>query len=309
MPNRLSLSDTVALAVVVATLAGLIPSGAARAADLDPPYLGSQAYPEDKVEFGSGWYIRGDLGATRLPEIRTGSSALLSDAQAAQVFNAGGDPQLINIRGTAGTTSIANGSDLGYTASLGAGYKFNSWFRGDIIADFHKPVVGTASNGDVFCQTGIVTPQVLNSGGVAAPTTGACSGAYSAKLSSYDVLANIYLDLGTWSVFTPYVGAGAGLSFGHYQTSSVYTQGNNVHYNVTYTDQSGGTTSENFDRTASGTYYSFAWALMAGVGIDIYDHTKLDLGYRYLNLGRISGFSGTLYSHEVRAGIRYMIDD
>ena len=66
---------------------------------------------------------------------------------------------------------------------------------------------------------------------------------------------------------------------------------------------------ENYDRRASGTYYNFAWALMAGAAYDIYDHTKLEIGYRYLNLGRISGVSTTLNSQEVRAGIRYMIDN
>ena len=282
----------------------------ARAADLDTPYIGSQQFPEDKVEFGSGWYIRGDLGATRLPSVSTSGGPLLTNAQAANVFNGGGNPQLINIKGAAATTpTVTNGRNLGYTASLGAGYKLNSWFRGDVIADFHQPVVGVANNSDVFCQTGIVTPQVLNVNGVAAPLTGSCSGAYAAKLSSYDVLVNVYVDLGTWGIVTPYVGAGAGLSFGHYQTSSTYTQGNNSPYNVSYTNQGGGTTTENFNRTSSGTYYNFAYALMAGVGIDIYDHTKLDIGYRYLNLGRIPNVSGTLSSNEIRAGIRYMIDE
>ncbi len=297
------------LGALVLTLAG-VAACPARAADLDTPYLGSQQpLPEDKVEFGSGWYIRGDLGATRSPRVSTGGGTLLTDSQAAANFNAGGDPQIVNIRNANSTASITNGSEVGYTASLGAGYKVNNWFRGDVIADFHKPIVGNGRNNDVFCQTGIATPQILNSSGIAAPLTGVCTGAYYAKLSSYDVLANVYIDLGTWSIVTPYVGAGAGLSFGHYQTSSTYTQGNNVHYNPTYTDQSGGSTTQNFDRTSSGTYYSFAWALMAGVGIDVYDHTKIDIGYRYLNLGKIPGVSGTLYSHEVRAGVRYMIDD
>jgi opacity protein-like surface antigen len=85
--------------------------------------------------------------------------------------------------------------------------------------------------------------------------------------------------------------------------------GNNNAYGPSYTDQSGGTTTPNFNRTISGTYYNFAYAAMAGAAIDVFSHTKLDIGYRYLNLGSISGISGTLYSHEVRAGVRYMIDN
>ena len=54
-------------------------------------------------------------------------------------------------------------------------------------------------------------------------------------------------------------------------------------------------------------YHTFAFALMAGVAIDVFDHTKLDIGYRYLNDGRFQG--ATMYYHQVRAGLRYMIDN
>jgi opacity protein-like surface antigen len=57
--------------------------------------------------------------------------------------------------------------------------------------------------------------------------------------------------------------------------------------------------------------------LMAGAAIDITSGLKLDLGYRYVNLGeartRLDQFGvGTklkaIDSHEVRVGVRYMID-
>ena len=64
--------------------------------------------------------------------------------------------------------------------------------------------------------------------------SGGCTGNYVGKLSSYDVLFNGYLDLGTWYGITPFVGVGAGLSFGHYQTSSTFIQSNGVPYQVTY---------------------------------------------------------------------------
>ena len=199
----------------------LMPS-AAQAADLDAPYVGSQQFPEDKVEFGSGWYIRGDMAATRLPKIKPI------------------DPQL------AGPTYITPNGGLGYDASLAGGYKLNTWFRADLMADFHEP------------QTTVY-----------------------GSLNAYDVLVNGYVDLGTWYHVTPYIGAGAGMSFGH---AAINDYGN--------------------------TYHAFAWALMAGFGIDVYDHTKLDIGYRYLNLGTIPGATiKTLGSHEFRVGVRYMIDD
>ena len=184
--------------------------------------------------------------------------------------------------------------------------------------DYHQPVTGAGQSGnnDVFCPTGVTYPnKVTNADGSVtwgAPdyANGGCTGYYKAQASSYDVLANAYIDIGTWYHVTPYVGAGVGLSFGHFQTSSTYIQANNTPYQVSYTDPKfGATFSQNFDRSASGTYYNFAFAGMAGVAIDVYAHTKLDIGYRYLNLGHVASLGGTLYEHEVRAGLRYMIDN
>jgi opacity protein-like surface antigen len=62
--------------------------------------------------------------------------------------------------------------------------------------------------------------------------------------------------------------------------------------------------------------YSFAWALMAGFSVAVMDHVQLDAGYRFLNLGTISGISAVTglqtteraIANEIRAGLRYMID-
>jgi opacity protein-like surface antigen len=48
---------------------------------------------------------------------------------------------------------------------------------------------------------------------------------------------------------------------------------------------------------------------MAGFSVDVFDHTKLDIGYRYLNQGSVPGGTGVLSSQEVRAGLRYMVDN
>ena len=59
----------------------------------------------------------------------------------------------------------------------------------------------------------------------------------------------------------------------------------------------------------------FAWAAMAGVSYAVAPHTLLDVGYRYLDLGRatVSLFPSAsvtrgLSSQQVRFGVRYMID-
>ncbi len=278
------------LAMLVATASTA--STTLRAADLDPGYAEIPALQETKVEFGSGWYIRGDLAATRI--LHATSSNPTFDTT---------DPASIP---TAPTISFNSSSDLGYTASLGAGYQFNKWFRADAVFDFHEPVASNYSGAPKSCP-GSYTE---NAAGTYVLGQEGCIPHYGANLQTYDVLFNGYIDLGTWYNVTPYVGAGVGLAFGHYSASSNYFQSNGVPYHNTITyPPSGEVFYEDFDSSKSGTYYNVAFALMAGIAIDVFDHTKLDIGYRYLNLGKIGGSTTSLYEQQVRAGLRYMIDN
>ena len=74
---------------------------------------------------------------------------------------------------------------------------------------------------------------------------------------------------------------------------------------------------QNWNRTIQSTKYSFALALMAGIGVQLSPSATLDIGYRYLNTGAstlyVSGPSGASLknsnvSQELRIGIRYMAD-
>lgn len=272
------------------------------AADLDGYTDGYDDTPEQKVAFGTGWYIRGDLGATAVPQVNTSSQS----------------PPTLGVNDTfvdnPPSLDFSTGHKAGYDASLGAGYAFTHWFRADAVFDFHQPVQSALQGSPFRCQNGYgLTPASTNASGttVAAAsyaTYGTCTGTYKASLNSFDALVNGYIDLGTWHSITPYIGAGVGLSFGHYQTSSAYTQADLTSYNLTITDPVSSASYHIFyDRSASGEYYNFAFAAMAGVSIDVFDHTKLDIGYRYLNLGNILG--SNLSTQEVRAGLRYMVDN
>ena len=249
--------------------------------------------------------MRGDLGVTTLPSLQLSNPASLPTASD---FSTPSAPGL----------AIGNGSNAGYVASLGGGYSFNRWFRADLIADFHEPITRSAISGNqnVFCPTGVSYPDKMTSPttgkitwGSPAYSSGGCTGNYNGHIQSFDILVNGYIDLFHWYSVTPYVGAGVGLSFGHYQTSAKYIQGNGVPYQATIVDPQFGSFYYNYDSSSSGTYYNFAFAGMAGIAIDVFDHTKLDVGYRYLNLGTVPQGHGTLYEHEVRAGLRYMIDN
>src|SRR5712675_1799661 len=74
---------------------------------------------------------------------------------------------------------------------LGVGYKFNNWFRADITGEYR-------GNSQFFGTDHITYP-----GGVGTDT-------YHATKSEWVVLANAYVDLGTWWCITPFIGAGVG---------------------------------------------------------------------------------------------------
>ena len=111
----------------------------------------------------------------------------------------------------------------------------------------------------------------------------------SADYSVATALANIYADLGTWNGFTPYVGAGIGA--GYVSLDNIEALGTDI-------------------GDASG--FGVAWALMAGVAVQLNDNWQIDVGYRYLALSGVSLGNGMpdmdQDAHEIRVGARYLID-
>lgn len=163
------------------------------------------------------------------------------------------------------------------------GYKFNDWFRADVVADYRAPVhaAGVGAPGACFALTGASFCTV------------------DSVLNGWEVLVNGYLDLGTWNGFTPYIGAGAGVASSQIK-QTVAAIINNVP----------------FEAATTSLHYRFAWAAMAGVAFAMTEHLQFDLGYRFLNLGSVpvvpilAGVVGTktVFGHELRGGLRYTID-
>lgn len=142
---------------------------------------------------------------------------------------------------------------------------------------------------------------------------------YEGNISSIVGLVNGYVDLHNWRGFTPYIGAGVGIA--HHRVSDLTTISSS-----TFTDLITGvdTTQVTNGLARPNSQTNFAWALMAGTSYDLSSNAKLDLGYRYTNLG--SGVSmatglidcvcGTvgqpvklsdLDSHEFRIGVRWAL--
>jgi opacity protein-like surface antigen len=228
------------------------------AADImEPPIV--EAPPPvvyDEPSYGA-WYIRGDVNYH------------WSDLGGADYITYGPPPGT----GTFDSTDLRGAMSLG----AGVGYQVTKYFRTDLTGDywFESDFSGQTSG---------------TCGGLP------CVSSDSSSYSAFVLLANAYVDLGTYSGFTPYVGAGIG--------------GAHVKWDTLRNTVDGITTEhEGADS------WRFAWSLMAGASYCLTSNLQLDGGYRYTNIekGRMfeyapvagPGFDGGFDVHEVRAGLRY----
>jgi opacity protein-like surface antigen len=246
-------------------LAGV--SAPAAAADLyEPPVVPAPAY--QPVETG-GWYIRGDVDY-HWSKMR-GANYITYGAPCGVGCTPGNDFDSTKLKGS-------------WSLGLGAGYKINSYLRTDLTADywFKSDFTGKSS-----------------SAGPCGGGAGPCSSVDKSSMSALLLLANAYVDLGTWHRVTPYLGAGIG---------GAHIKWDNFHG----TDSSGGVSVE--DGTSD---WRFAYALMAGASYCLTHNLDLDIGYRFTHIqgGKIfkytassnvgPGFDKGMNVHEVRAGLRY----
>ena len=171
-----------------------------------------------------------------------------------------------------GVQSMSGGSNaftnvrLGNAPTIGGGFGFKKdWFRADVTVDYGSGARFVGDNPAVATEV-------------------------SARIVDLTTLFNAYFDLGTWSGFTPYIGAGVGFSY--LRTDELSTGGLGAHN------------------------YDLAWAGNAGVAYNLSRNFLLDLSYRYLDFGtpRASIATigpvtfGNIATHQVRLGLRYQID-
>lgn len=165
---------------------------------------------------------------------------------------------------------------------FGIGYEYNNWLRFDVTGEYR-----TRASVFAFGSYQDGGPPTLD--------------IYNAHLKSYVFLANAYVDLGTWWCFTPFVGLGAG---GAYKTFDDLTD---------FSTNNG----RGFGRAKSD--WDFAWAVHAGVAYNATKNLKIELAYRYLNMGSIEtaidcvgGCLADSYrikdvtSHDIKLGLRWL---
>lgn len=246
----------------------------------------SEGYTD--VEYGSGWYLRGDI-----------------------TYNIDG-------RSSSGINPIAGVSagiqtdyDDAVGARVGFGYKTSPNTRIEINAEsiFSSEINGTG--GRIFSATDFADPLAPVS------TTTSGTGEIDAEYSISDLIITGYYDLPTIGAFTPYVGAGAGIArISYEETETLNCIPSSSTIACTGFPPGGPGVTTTSTRTQSEQFWTYAYQLTAGTAIAVDDQTSIDLSYSYTQIGdgdTLSYADGTgidddgVQLHQIRAGIRYDI--
>ncbi|MCC6888312.1 MAG: porin family protein [Hyphomicrobiales bacterium] len=182
--------------------------------------------------------------------------------------------------------------------AAGLGYAWNNWLRFDVTGEYRADVkfkaVGSYENGAGDRAFDL----------------------YDGDHAAAVFLLNAYLDLGTWWCITPFIGVGVGAAY--HMTSALSDIGIN-------TNGLGASAFGYADSNSSN--WAFAWAAHAGVSYAVTSSFKVELAYRYLNMGSaqtaevLCGASGcgtgsgprahyhlkNLDSHDFKLGVRWML--
>jgi len=247
----------------IRTGAACLISTVACAADLPPPPIAYQ--PQVAVVDAGGWYLRGDIGV-----------GIMNDITLTYLPNP--------LNGPNDFTFQHHSIDDTVFINAGVGYNVNNWFRVDVTGEYR-----TKSDFNAF--------GIYHFGG------GTFGDNYHGELHSVVFLGNAYVDLGTWSCITPFIGAGVGGAW------------NQI---ADLVDTGIGTSGTGIGRNSSS--WSPAYAVYAGLAYNVSQSLKLELTYRYLNYGKVTdtidctgGCNPDSYkfsnfsSNDIMIGMRWML--
>jgi len=222
-------------------------------------------YPEPIPELVlKGWYLRGDIGYSN-QEVDSLDNALYATYDSVDTVYADFD----------GAPFL----------DFGIGYRWNNWFRTDVIGSYRSK-----SDFDGL-DIAVIGPDIIPDN-------------YTAKKSEWLAMVNGYIDLGSWHGISPFVGAGVGAA------------------NVKISDFTDvGVTVDSVAFGADHDEWNFAWAVHAGVGWEITPAFTVELAYRYLDMGDAESGDLVTYdginnvdnpmifeditSHDIKLGARY----
>jgi opacity protein-like surface antigen len=272
----------VSVKYLIAAAAAVIVSTSAHAADMAVPPP-PVIIPPPCCSTGSGWYLRGDVGVG----VQTFGSFNHGQTNPSFVWPASWTIVQQEIQ----DTSIFGG---------GIGYAWNNWLRFDVTGEYRtKALMKTTGR---YMGTSDFCPNTVFG-------VGSCFDNISGNLSSAVFLANAYVDLGTWWCLTPFIGAGVGTA--RNMLSGVQDQGI-----ISSGFQGFGYTNSNSAQ------WNLAWDVTAGLTYNVNEFLKVDLSWRYLNMGspqtavvncqNTSPCVGAFYtlqnvsSQDFRVGLRWM---
>jgi opacity protein-like surface antigen len=202
-----------------------------------------------------------------------------------------------------GSSFSSSGPNAGFVGGVGFGYRVNDMVRLDATWDYWTGPDRTRSFAAICPYGPVGVTNALGPAGYLYDPTNTRAGSASFRQHNNTVLANAYVDLGTYYGFTPYVGAGAGLNANALQGSTNFIEtANGLAYAANLTSNGAfpsvwvnsagqpinpapNVPLQNWNRSISSTTYHFAWAVMAGISFAIGPSATLDIGYRYLNAG------------------------
>ena len=190
---------------------------------------------------------------------------------------------------------------LGDAAFVGGGfgYQFNNWFRADVTGEYRTS------------QSINATESYDLPPGLASGFTTRGFDQYVGNVQSSVFLANGYFDLGTWFGITPFVGAGVGGAYNRITGLTDYGQGG---------------VAEGVGFARDSAKFNLAYAAHAGLAYSVTPNLKLELAYRYLNMGDATsngiqcqnvGPGGCphevqkykLEAQDIKLGMRWMFND
>jgi opacity protein-like surface antigen len=188
------------------------------------------------------------------------------------------DPRSQNAGLVYGTPSppyiLQLGTSTGFDAGVRLGYQFTPMFRGDLSFNY----MGWTIGGRILCGPG------LNGCNGTGPTSTPDNASLNATRTAHSFvgMANGYIDFAHlfgphFNRVNPYITAGVGFASNHLDANCVscdFGAGN-----------------------GASTHNSFAWDAGAGARIDLFPEVKLDIAYRYYDLGKfVGGFNSVPFS-------------
>ena len=267
----------------------------------------SEGYTD--VEFGSGWYLRGDI-----------------------TYNVNGrsSASVTNVPVFSGSNTVQTDYDDAVGVRVGAGYyvspnvrleaSVESLFNSEFGGTFQRTYGGSREDAfggiDFFNSTGQITASTDPAfiGTFTAPING--TETVDASYTANNFILNAYYDLNSVGAITPYVGAGAGFSRIATNETRTFNCVPGAAEETCAFPPGGAGEATTTTRTRDDEYWAFAYQLSLGAAMAIDERTKLDISYSYTNIDdgdEISYSDGTAVSdegfelHQVRAGIRYDI--